>query len=101
MDETDPKNYTKREIDHWFKDLFNRLDKQDVVLSDIKGQTIKTNGRVTSLEGTRIQMWTAISVLLILGGTIITLAINSINYKIERAVSKALTDNVKEINYEQ
>lgn len=43
-------NYTKREFDHFFNDLFKRMDKQDLVLERIEGQTLKTNGRVTRLE---------------------------------------------------
>lgn len=61
-------NYSKREIDQHFADLFDRLDrrekslddrltKQDDVLSEIKSdgketkaQAIKTNGRVNALE---------------------------------------------------
>lgn len=34
----------------YFKELFNRMDKQDVKLQSIEEQTIKTNGRVNLLE---------------------------------------------------
>lgn len=42
--------YQKREIDHQFKELFTRLDKQDTALTRIEAQTTKTNGRVNKLE---------------------------------------------------
>lgn len=44
------KNYSKREQDHYFSDLFKRMDSQDIVLGAIKEQTTKTNGRVSKLE---------------------------------------------------
>lgn len=47
MDET---NYTKRELDHFFVELNKRMDHQDGMLSEIKIQTLKTNGRVTKGE---------------------------------------------------
>lgn len=50
MDESDPKNYSKREVDHYFTDLFTRMDKQDFYLQEIKMQVTKTNGRVNKLE---------------------------------------------------
>ena len=57
----DEQNYSKREIDLHFTDLFDRLDrrekylderltKQDKMLGDIREQTTKTNGRVNALE---------------------------------------------------
>lgn len=42
--------YSKREQDHFFGELFKRMDKQDETLGRIEGQTTKTNGRVTKLE---------------------------------------------------
>lgn len=42
--------YSKREQDHFFGELFKRMDKQDVTLERIEFQTNKTNGRVTRLE---------------------------------------------------
>lgn len=47
MEET---NYTKRELDHFFVELNKRMDHQDGMLSEIKIQTLKTNGRVTKGE---------------------------------------------------
>lgn len=42
--------YSKREQDHFFGDLFKRMDKQDASLNRIEEQTMRTNGRVTRLE---------------------------------------------------
>ena len=42
--------YSKREQDHFFKELFWRMDKQDSTLQRIEEQTVKTNGRVSLLE---------------------------------------------------
>lgn len=49
--------YSKREQDHFFTDLFNRMDKQDLTLQRIedvvlatRDQATKTNGRVSLLE---------------------------------------------------
>lgn len=53
----DDSNYSKRELDHYFNDMKERLkkqdemlSKQDEMLSKIFEQTSKTNGRVSSLE---------------------------------------------------
>lgn len=43
-------NYSKRELDHYFNDMKERLNKQDEMLNKIFEQTSKTNGRVNSLE---------------------------------------------------
>lgn len=43
-------NYSKRELDHYFSDIKEILSKQNVMLEEIKTQTIKTNGRVSKLE---------------------------------------------------
>lgn len=49
---SDPKEkpYQKREIDHYFEDIFKRLDKQDTSLSAILIQTTAHNGRMAKLE---------------------------------------------------
>jgi hypothetical protein len=98
--------------------------KIEVVLSEIAKQTKETNGRVSKLEEwssqtktvidntTRIanetynnyktdktRIWSAVGVLLFLGGTIITLSIMAINSKIKQGISDALLniESVKEI----
>lgn len=43
-------NYSKRELDHYFNDMKERLNKQDEMLNKIFEQTSKTNGRVNRLE---------------------------------------------------
>ncbi len=76
--------YSQKEEDTFRLELFRRIGVQDKMLDDIKTQTIKTNGRVNSLEGSRIQIWTAISMLLFLGGTIIYLSIMAIDSKLDK-----------------
>lgn len=46
----DDSNYSKREQDHFFNDIKERLEKQDLMLAKILEQATKTNGRVTRLE---------------------------------------------------
>jgi hypothetical protein len=50
-------NYSKRELDHYFADIRATLEKQNIILNEIKcdgketkEQAIKTNGRVNRLE---------------------------------------------------
>lgn len=50
MENKHEQNYSKRELDHYFAELFLRLDKQDLVLSGIKDQKTEIHGRVTKLE---------------------------------------------------
>jgi len=70
--------------------------------------------RVTSLEKGKIQIWTAISMLLVFGSVIITLSIMAIDSKIEKgfkskevqdliykSVEQTLLDNVNKIEYEK
>ena len=86
--------YSKREQDHFFGELFKRMDTQDVTLERIETQTSKTNGRVTKLEDwsldakkliegntiiskdyekSKVRMYTAIALLIFFGGTIATI----------------------------
>lgn len=60
-------------------------------LQEIKIQTIKTNGRVNSLEKTRVQVWTAIGVLMFIGSAVITLSIMAIDNKIDKSVQRAIS----------
>lgn len=46
----DDSNYSKREQDHFFNDIKERLEKQDAMLIKILEQATKTNGRVNKLE---------------------------------------------------
>lgn len=90
-------SYTIKEfIADKFKETHDHLNR-------IETQTVKTNGRVSSLERTRAQVWGAMGVLLLLGGTIITLAYMLIDSKIDKAVSQALftkqdVQNIQEID---
>jgi hypothetical protein len=88
-------SYTMKEVvEHYLKDM-----KSDI--KEIKEQTTKTNGRVTSLEHTRSWMWGAIAVLTLLGSTIITLTVMAIDSKIEKGIQQALLNNVSKIEYER
>ncbi len=78
-------NYTIKEMISEFRDDVTRS------LTRIETQTIKTNGRVTSLEKTRTQVWTSITILLFLGSTIIYLSIRAIDTKIKDGISQALS----------
>ncbi len=69
-------NYSKRELDHFIKELNENVAK-------ILEQTTKTNGRVNSLENHKAYLWGATTLLTILGGAIITLSINAIDNKIK------------------
>lgn len=49
----------------------------------------------------KTRLWTAITLLLFFGGTIIALSINAIETKIERGIQQALANNVSVIEYEK
>ncbi len=103
--------FNQKEEETFRKDLMRRMDNQDSVLKDIKIQTTATNGRVSKLEDwsneskkviestTKIasdtalnytvdktRIWAVIGVLILLGGTIITLAIMAIDSKIQKGI---------------
>lgn len=91
-----------QELTYSIKEMIEefRVDTKDS-LSRIETQTTKTNGRVTSLESTRVQVWTAISILLLLGSTIIYLSIKAIDVKIRDGIAQALEANVTTIQYDK
>lgn len=103
MDDT---AYTKREQDAFQREMFNRLDHQDKVLERIEAQTVKTNGRATALEAwsneakavidrlvsdngklknDRTRIYTFLSVLVVVIGTVGFLFYNLIDLKIQTA----------------
>ena len=85
--------YTIKEtLAHYFDEM-----KSDI--KEIKEQTQKTNGRVTSLESDRSKVWGAIGMLTILGGVIITLSIMAIDSKIKNAIDTAFNERIQEIEY--
>jgi len=49
-------NYSKRELDHFLKEIREILDKQNEMLARIETQVLKTNGRVSKLEFWRAVM---------------------------------------------
>ncbi len=103
--------YTKREQDIFQREMFNRLDGQDKMfaiqnktLERIETQVLKTNGRATALEGwsnetkalleklivdnsrlktDRTRIYTLISVLVVVMGTIGFLFYNLIDLKFQ------------------
>ena len=76
-----------------------RFDEMAEHLKEIKVQTKLTNGRVSSLEKSRIQIWTSIAILLVVGGVIITLSVMAIDHKVQEAVETALNKRVEKVQY--
>ena len=76
----DDSNYSKREQDHFFTDIKERLEKQDAMLIKILDQALKTNGRVTNSEReiAKLKWWKGA-----IGwgfGLIVTLVLFTLNY---------------------
>ncbi len=89
MEHTD--SYSLKEVvENNFKEMREHLQ-------DIKIQTTKTNGRVNSLENSRVQVWAAIGVLLLCGGSIIYLSIMAIDNKIQRGIDTAFNNKFDSI----
>ncbi len=92
--------FSQKEENTFRKELFRRMDNQDIILNKLLDQTTKTNGRVTKLEDktenlpkdvaelktSRIQLITAVSVLMFLGSTIIYFVNKDIDHRITDAV---------------
>lgn len=69
----DDTNYSKREQDHFYNDIKERLEKQDGMLTKILEQALKTNGRVNKLEFWRNAIGWGF-------GVIMTIVLFTINY---------------------
>lgn len=83
--------YTIKEV------LEQRFNEMNTHLVDIKTQTTKTNGRVGVLENHKAYLWGAISVVTVLGGAIIALAISAIDAKIKVGVDTAFNSRFDKI----
>lgn len=77
-------NYSIKDVIEEF-----RKDTKDSLVR-IELQTTRTNGRVNSLERSRVQIWTAIMVSVALVGTIVYLYTLTIDAKIDSKVGQAL-----------
>ena len=82
----------KETLAHYFDEM-----KEDI--KEIKVQTTKTNGRVSSLESSRDRLWGGMALLTLLGGAIITLSVMAIDTKIEKAITTALEERINKIEY--
>lgn len=67
------KNYSKRELDHYFGDIKGTLEKQNVILEEIKVQTTEHNHRMSKVEWRQTATMWAIPI-------IITIVIFLLNY---------------------
>lgn len=88
--------------DYSIKEMLEEFRKDmKETLVRIEAQTIKTNGRVSSLEKSRTQVWTAISIMVLLGGTLMALAVknveNGIDSKINRGIQLGLDSRVESV----
>ena len=100
----------KETLEHYFAQMDKRMDRQDASLVDISTKVGIQNGRMTKIEtwsneakaiiennskvlakykSDKGKIWVAISMLTLLGGTIIGLSIMAIDSKIQRAVGAA------------
>lgn len=99
----------KESMDKNFNGKMGRLDQKltdhissfDEFKEDIKTMFKDKEIRVSSLEKGKIQIWTAISVLLLLGGAIITLSIKAIDSKIEKGFQSPEVQKIIKTSIEQ
>ena len=75
----------RKDVSEKFDGVHKRLDKIEI-------QTTKINGKVGSLERSRSQLWGSIGMLVLLGGTVITLAIMVIDSKIKESITNAFAN---------
>lgn len=76
----DELNYSKRELDYYFKEIKDTLHEQNKVLGRIETQVLKTNGRVTTNEKDISQLKWWKSALVWGFGVLMTIALFTINY---------------------
>lgn len=91
---TDDSYSIKEMISEFRKDITEHLGR-------IEAQTTKTNGRVNSLERSRVQIWTAITVASIFTGALIMLSIYAIETKIKKGIADALEENISKIEIDE
>lgn len=78
-----------RTLEDWTKDAQKIIENTSKV----------ANGISLDYKVNKTRIWTAILVIIFLGGAIITLAILAIDNKIKEGISQALEDNISEIKY--
>lgn len=90
--------YSNRELEHYFKDLFGRMETQDRTLGEIRDQTIKTNGRVNRHDWYFKALWWSLGAMwtaLLIGVPILYKIVSSdLNYKIQTAVVDAVDKKI-------
>ena len=98
------RDYSKRELDHMFQDIHNRLDKQDVMLVKIFDNGVKHNGRMTKIERWQSYIQGALAILGIfivpvLGWVLFQIVnLGNLDDKISIGVAKALAEYDIKIN---
>jgi len=82
----------KKDLSYTIKETMEqRFDEVNSHLMEIKAQTVKTNGRVGSLESHRAYLWGAYTVLTLLGALIIHQSVTAIDHKIQAGIREALS----------
>ena len=97
--------YSNRELDHYFKDLFEKMGKQDKTLERIEVQTTKHNGRMSKLEWWRSAFVWSISaiwgLILIVVPLLYKAFYRDLDYKIQTAVVQAVDNKIVSGKHEE
>lgn len=93
------KDYSKREIDTYFKDVSENFEVVHDTLKQIKDQTTMTNGKVAELQKWR-ERWTGASWAIGIVATVIIIplaswlfiTVSKIDSKIDKSIKNALSE---------